>query len=202
GEEDELGGGAEIVEEMLERLRQEAVGAEHNADHQAGQAADQEPEPDLAAGDAEVPVEVTLEQNVLGGARDDQERRHHVAEQEARGRGGLPHDQDGDDDGDAELRDPAQARKADRRVRQLTGLSHRSTRSVAMKKRTLTRITKQIGAWVPARSWGPASSLMSWPSPPKLIRNSTPTMLMRAKIMPSLMPTKIDGSAAGNRIFQ
>src|ERR1019366_8048555 len=43
---------------------------------------------------------------------------------------------------------------------------------------------------------------MSWPRPPKLIRNSTPTMLISAKISPSRSPTKIVGSAAGNRIFQ
>ncbi len=43
---------------------------------------------------------------------------------------------------------------------------------------------------------------MSWPSPPKLIRNSTPTMLIIAKMSPSRRPTKTDGSAAGSRIFR
>src|ERR1700686_4722717 len=42
---------------------------------------------------------------------------------------------------------------------------------------------------------------MSWPSPPKLIRNSTPTTLIKVKISPSRTPTKMVGSAAGNRIL-
>ena len=40
---------------------------------------------------------------------------------------------------------------------------------------------------------------MTWPSPPKLIRNSTPTILMRQKIRPSRSPTKMVGSAAGKQ---
>src|ERR1700738_5307975 len=43
---------------------------------------------------------------------------------------------------------------------------------------------------------------MSCPRPPKLIRNSTPTMLMSEKINPSRSPTKMVGSAAGKSIFQ
>ena len=35
-----------------------------------------------------------------------------------------------------------------------------------------------------------------------MIRNSTPTILISEKIRPSRNPTKIVGSAAGNRIFQ
>ena len=42
---------------------------------------------------------------------------------------------------------------------------------------------------------------MSWPRPPKLIRNSTPTTLISVKIRPSRTPTKMVGSAAGNRIL-
>src|SRR5665647_2224913 len=38
---------------------------------------------------------------------------------------------------------------------------------------------------------------MSWPSPPKLIRNSTPTTLMRAKIRPRRMPTIFVGIRLG-----
>ncbi len=131
---------------MLEGAAEEPAAAEHQADHEAGEAADHQPHADLAGGHAEMPVELVLDEHRGKRAHDDEQRGDHVAEQEAGRRDRLPHDEDRRDDRDAQERHAAHAGKLQRRMRQLTGLSHRSARSMNMKNMTLTRITKQIAA--------------------------------------------------------
>src|SRR5206468_954421 len=83
----------------------------------------------------------------------DRERgRHYVAGEPSRRREGFPKHHDGDDDRNAQRGHRAQWQPPwlGRRQRQSTGLSHRSNLSVRMNTQMLTRITKQIAAYVPA----------------------------------------------------
>ena len=92
---------------MLEGAAQEPAAAEHDADDEAGEAADQEPGADFPGGHAEMPIELVLDQHGCERAHDDEQGGHHVAEQEAGSRDRLPHDEDRRDDRDAQERHAA-----------------------------------------------------------------------------------------------
>ena len=91
-------------------------------------------------------VEIGVQQQVAERGGDLQQRRHHVAVEPAGMGEEFPDRQHGENDRRAQQRHRANHRRGCRRLSQSTGLSHRSAFSSAMKKTTLTRMTKQIAA--------------------------------------------------------
>ena len=94
----------------------------------------------------QMPIEVGHRQQPPQCRTDREQRRHHIAVKQAGARKRLPEPEHAHDDRDPHRGDGIDPERRRRRQFQLTGLSHRSIRSVRMKKHTLTRITKQIAA--------------------------------------------------------